>query len=57
MARHVVAGVDEVPPGGRKRAEVHGREIAIFNIGGEFFEPSYLDFIFTVMEKYLIYFF
>ena len=37
MARHAVATVDEVPPGGRKRVEVNGRGIAIFNIGGEFF--------------------
>ena len=35
--RHVVATVDELPPGSRKRVTVKGRPIAIFNIGGEFF--------------------
>lgn len=37
MAEHVVAKVDEIPPGGRKIAEVAGRSIGVFNINGEFF--------------------
>jgi nitrite reductase/ring-hydroxylating ferredoxin subunit len=37
MTRHVVATVEEIPPGSRKIIEVGGREIGIFNLGGEFF--------------------
>ena len=37
MARTVVAAVDEIPPGGRKIVEVGGREIGVFNVGGEFY--------------------
>ena len=37
MARHVVATVDEVAPGTAKRVEVAGRDIALFNVKGEFF--------------------
>jgi nitrite reductase/ring-hydroxylating ferredoxin subunit len=37
MARHVVAEVDEIPPGGRKIVDVAGRSIGIFNLDGEFF--------------------
>ena len=37
MARHVVARVGEVPPGGRKRLTVAGRDIVLFNVAGEFF--------------------
>ena len=37
MARHVVASVDELPPGARKFLDLDGRPIAIFNIKGEFF--------------------
>ena len=37
MPRHVVAPASAVPPGGRMLAEVAGRKIAIFNLGGEFF--------------------
>jgi 3-phenylpropionate/trans-cinnamate dioxygenase ferredoxin subunit len=37
MARHIVAAVDEIPPGGRKIVEVAGLSIGIFNLGGEFF--------------------
>lgn len=37
MARHVVATVDELPPGTRKFLEIDGRPIAVFNINGEFF--------------------
>lgn len=36
MARHVVATVDEIPPGARKLVEVAGRSIGVFNLGGEF---------------------
>lgn len=35
--RHVVATVGEIPPGGRKLVTVKGREIGVFNLGGEFF--------------------
>ena len=37
MARHVVATVEEIPPGQRKVIEVSGRSIGIFNVSGEFF--------------------
>jgi len=37
MTRHIVATVDEIPPGGRKIIEVAGRSIGVFNLGGEFF--------------------
>jgi nitrite reductase/ring-hydroxylating ferredoxin subunit len=37
LAKHRVAKVDEIPPGGRKIVEVAGRSIGVFNIGGEFF--------------------
>ncbi len=37
MSRHVVATVDEIPPGSRKIVQVAGRTIGIFNLGGEFF--------------------
>ena len=37
MARHVIAAVDELPPGTRKFLEIDGRPIAIFNIKGEYF--------------------
>lgn len=37
MARHVVAPVGEIPPGARKRVEVRGRAIVVFNLDGEFF--------------------
>jgi len=35
--KHVVAAVSEIPPGGRKRVEVAGRDVAVFNLEGEFF--------------------
>lgn len=34
---HVVARVSEITPGGRKRVEAAGRQIALFNLNGEFF--------------------
>lgn len=35
--KYVVGTVDEIPPGQRKIVEVGGREIGVFNIGGEYF--------------------
>lgn len=35
--KHVVATLAEMPPGSRKLVTVGRREIALFNIGGEFF--------------------
>jgi len=35
--RHVVAAARDIPPGSRKLIEVAGRQIALFNVGGEFF--------------------
>jgi len=37
MAKHVVAPVDEIPPGTRKLVEVGGRAIVVFNLGGDFY--------------------
>jgi 3-phenylpropionate/trans-cinnamate dioxygenase ferredoxin subunit len=37
VTRHVVATVDQVPPGQRLLVTVAGREIGIFNIKGEYF--------------------
>lgn len=37
MPRHVVATLREVPPGGRKRVMIAGRDIVLFNVGGEVF--------------------
>jgi 3-phenylpropionate/trans-cinnamate dioxygenase ferredoxin subunit len=37
MAKHVVATIGEIPPGGRKIVEVLGRSIGVFNVNGEFF--------------------
>jgi 3-phenylpropionate/trans-cinnamate dioxygenase ferredoxin subunit len=37
MARHVVATVGEIPPGGRKIVEAAGRSIGVFNVNGEYF--------------------
>jgi len=36
-SRHVVAAADEIPPGGRKIVTVRGRQIGVFNLGGEYF--------------------
>ncbi|MHB8647268.1 MAG: Rieske (2Fe-2S) protein [Thermomicrobiales bacterium] len=35
--KHIVATVDEIPPGTHKIVAVAGRSIGVFNIGGEFF--------------------
>ncbi|MFK4726053.1 nitrite reductase/ring-hydroxylating ferredoxin subunit [Bradyrhizobium niftali] len=40
MARHVVATVDDIPAGQRMLVKVGGREIGIFNVGGEYFAVS-----------------
>jgi nitrite reductase/ring-hydroxylating ferredoxin subunit len=37
MTRHVIAPVDELPPGTRKFLTIDARPIAVFNIKGEFF--------------------
>ena len=37
MTRHVIAPVDELPPGTRKFLTIDQRPIAVFNINGEFF--------------------
>ena len=37
MARHVVATVGEIAPGGRKIVTVAGREIGVFNVKDEYF--------------------
>ena len=37
MSKHVVATVAEIPPGQRKLVTVRGRQIAVFNLGGEFY--------------------
>ena len=37
MPKHVVAPVEEIPPGGRKLVTLNGRAVVIFNLGGEFF--------------------
>ena len=36
MAKHVVARVGDIPPGGRKIVRVQGREVGVFNLDGEF---------------------
>ena len=40
MSRHVVAAVGEIAPGGKKLTKIKGREIGVFNVGGEFFALS-----------------
>src|SRR3979411_3213334 len=37
MARHVVAPVEDIPPGGRKLVLLNGRAIVVFNLDGEFY--------------------
>ena len=34
MAKHVVAPLTEIPPGGRKLVQVSGRAVVVFNLGG-----------------------
>jgi nitrite reductase/ring-hydroxylating ferredoxin subunit len=37
VSRHIVATIEEIPPGGRKIVEVAGRSIGVFNLDGEYF--------------------
>jgi nitrite reductase/ring-hydroxylating ferredoxin subunit len=37
MAKHVIASLREFPAGTRKLVDIKGRQIAVFNIKGEFF--------------------
>jgi 3-phenylpropionate/trans-cinnamate dioxygenase ferredoxin subunit len=37
VSKHVVAAVDELPPGGHRLVHIKGRPIAVYNIRGEFF--------------------
>lgn len=37
MTAHPVCRVDELPPGSRKRVQVKGRDVALFNVAGELF--------------------
>jgi nitrite reductase (NADH) small subunit len=37
VSRHVICPIGELPPGGRKIVEVHGRSIGIFNVQGAFY--------------------
>jgi 3-phenylpropionate/trans-cinnamate dioxygenase ferredoxin subunit len=37
VTKHVVATVDEIPPGERKIVDVDGRSIGVFNVRGEYF--------------------
>ncbi len=37
MKKHLVATVDEIPPGQRKIVNIGGKSIGVFNIEGEFF--------------------
>ena len=40
MSRHIVATVDDIPPGKRLLVNVKGREIGIFNVDGEYLAIS-----------------
>jgi nitrite reductase/ring-hydroxylating ferredoxin subunit len=37
MAKHVVAVVGEIPPGGQKAVKAGGRPIVVYNLEGEYF--------------------
>jgi nitrite reductase/ring-hydroxylating ferredoxin subunit len=37
MARHIVAKVEDIPPGGRKIVRVAGREVGVFNLDGTYY--------------------
>ncbi len=37
MPKHIIATVDEIPPGQRKIVEVAGRSIGVFNVNGDFY--------------------
>jgi len=40
MSRHIVARADEIAPGESKIVKVNGREVGVYNVGGEFFALS-----------------
>jgi len=35
--KHLVAAVEDIPPGGRKILKVKGREVGVFNLDGEYY--------------------
>ena len=37
MPKHIIAPVQDIPPGHRKLVDVNGRAVVVFNLGGEFF--------------------
>jgi 3-phenylpropionate/trans-cinnamate dioxygenase ferredoxin subunit len=37
MPKHVVARIEEFPPGTRRRLEVRGRGVVVFNVDGRFY--------------------
>ena len=37
MPKYVIGTVEQIPPGNRKLVEIRGRQIAIFNLNGDFF--------------------
>ena len=37
MAKHIVAAVEDIPPGERKIVEIGGRTIGVFNVKGTFY--------------------
>ncbi|MGH2558853.1 MAG: Rieske (2Fe-2S) protein [Thermomicrobiales bacterium] len=37
MASHVIARIDEIPPGGRKIVRLEGREVGVFNLDGSYY--------------------
>ena len=37
MEKHIVATIEEVPPGQHKKVHLKGRDIALFNLGGDFY--------------------
>src|ERR1700730_9349917 len=37
MARHIVARISDIPPGGNKVVDVGGRDIVVFHVNGAFF--------------------
>ena len=37
MDRHVVATIEEIPPGHHKKVTVKGRDIALFNLNGSYY--------------------
>ncbi len=37
MAKHILAEAKDIPAGERKLVQINGREIAVFNVNGEYF--------------------